>query len=1803
VIHARRGVALIIAISVLAALLFLALPFVFSQGASLSGARAAAWDGAARRGTDRASGLGTAMSVFATGLHRAPSLVAALQTYVQLPLQITDGNGAIRYPGFVDNSWRLVLESTQPWSHAGLPSLDDHDAGTGAVRDAVHGTVIEDESRRLDPNVLGERGWAIVLDRAGITDPATVSWSWGNGDPAKPANDPLRYGRWVGLSYGRLANRLADFRPANSHRYNRLEDLLGADPNETVSDPPPPWTLGCEPTYPQGHDRHSGAPVWPLALGSSWTQARNNIDATRNAQGENTTPSDPAIDGYRVAPLTQAELERLRPFLSFLIPGQGRSGVIDVGSVVLAAPQQGDWEGVTTDELSPHQTGVGMPMRPHNSARIRSQSSPGGRYLTNSWANQRGDALAIDAPPAMNINTVPADSDMVRLFSADAAAAGWPTDPVDTPVTSIGKLGRLAWLDGRLGDQPWWTDGSGNPVNWDRSASSQTTTFERPGVGILGYGIVAIEGAATALDRQGGATAQRRRRTVVQAVPQERPLEAAWRTQGELEALIRARHGAWIQAGPHPTNRIKDWGADAGDMPALDCAGWLEPAPLVSFGRSAAAQFDWLVPFGVTRPQEWDSVLVPVDADGNPDSAHTPIESPTLKPSGMVVGALTAQGLHLQGGSTLAYRVSDSAGPLRFAGSGTQEMSSRHVSLRFCLPTTPGNVTTLAELRSQQDLVLGPAVNEHTNLWRVEYRENGGDGMLVLIIANAALPWTKDDRSAALGGKDWQTDSDTPGADEDLRCGPGAHPFAPPDPATRVEFRYAVPGGLTVGQWYHLQVFCASDQPGQHGLTLDGLVGRDATRSGVDMKQLGDHYTWPSLRVTDTVGASSPKTDGGAALLTTPTLSVTFPADLTLAYDPAGSVAPEKCILPKRGILRIDDEYFSYTDATGSNGSGTITGVQRARRVNTNQEATITGVISPGPPPVPGPVPDPDLRWPVTQAHVAGALATPGWSQVGTLSGYWLRGDGILQQDFQPITVTGTAKLTEIGTIAGTYRFPATGSLITITPTPGVTWPDRGLVRFTWAGGSAVAAIKGPGPDFTIEWGAAPLTTTRPDDVPDDEIATTVISLEINGPLADTATARYWYDGGLAQLFDQDNGRCEWIRIDSRNDRDAITGALVTGKYLLRMDGWDMTDYTLPNPPRPILQPRGAMRTVRRTTVWPKTTTRVLPVQTRFDLDRLESGDVLTLVPDTVVYGTNEPTRLLVRHAARDAFPAVADSTVSEGPRYDTKNECFALAHGVPTTLADPNPPGGGPAVPQTALIGRGWSGDDLSMVGNAPSRRGALPRLVLVGGANAKISLGSGTSQDVILDDLCAGPQTGAIGANGTSGLGIVKIGGVYGGTIAATKDALPVEVEANQDVFQQINGLTYGLCAIDGEVFAYRRIGDRNALLIARALLGSAMAVHALPPEPPTQVVDNPGQTTPTVVPRTYREVRPMLPVVRLPLGPIGELCTDLAKEDHGKALDVVDTPFSTYYRDPAWVSPVSGSAGFQNHYQDIYGATGQRLPGAAFVMIHDPAGDPSKPSEVLRLLDHPSQANQRITADWLRGLYGTTAQDWTAGFPDPATRPLKWQDQDPPATPFVPLLKVQGSGKLNPIVMAWWPRFAPGLPAGVAVADLGPALRSRSFAWAGFPFRLHGMRMDSTIQVLTTSGLGSIPVATEADCDLQARAQAAGDGADELFDWDKSPALALSPGANPITGSPFSGWPGSRFTGREVDGAELRVHWPPSVGSLTGLAAAVDAQGRAPRLGATDAEAGNAPAVTAGIRMRCVAPTRVLAVEEVR
>jgi len=841
---------------------------------------------------------------------------------------------------------------------------------------------------------------------------------------------------------------------------------------------------------------------------------------------------------------------------------------------------------------------------------------------------------------------------------------------------------------------------------------------------------------------------------------------------------------------------------------------------------------------------------------------------------------------------------------------------------------------------------------------------------------------------------------------------------------------------------------------------------------------------------------------------------------------------------------------------------------------------------------------DDDLRWPALQQHADGALVTPGWARVDNVKGHWLRGYGTLAQDFFHDPVKGTSLAAS---------FPDTGQTLALTTTS--TWPEHGIVRFVYirSGGDVgttwAAFTEGAGGVPKLDWSAPlPHAATRPLFTDIATIEALLTSLSINGVVADAdvdgdganewmwcdpavnimmMTGSGWLTGSTVQLLDQDNGRCEWV---------GITGALDRGlgkRYLINEQGWDMTGYLVTPDPR--FQPRGAMRTPWRDDLvgadkkWPMVGNRVLVLPVQRQLSRsvhLESGDVVTVVPDAVTVNgkRREPVQILVRHAPRDGY---SSNILPAGGPNDVDEYCFALTHRVPDALSDPI------ADAQTMLIGRGWSGDDLSPYNNMPGRRGALPRhdhLALTAGGPIHVFIGSGDTRtgrtgDVIIDDLCAGNLVGVAGANehGSIGCGIIQIGSSSTGVIGSAATDLPVAVKASMEIFKsQNNNDAYGLVLINGEVFAWRKGSTpADAVLIARALLGTQAMTHRL------GIAG--GQLTTVGQLPNQRQVQTSLPAMTLPMGPVAELCSPLAAGAHNIGVDVIEVRYANFFKDPILFDTPN-----QDHYADDPRLI-MRLP---FVLVHEPACAPTVEAkvEVLRLFNRPA-STQRITASWLRGLYSTTDQDWTAPY-QPGTHWPSWSPTDPGQQPVT----AQSAGSLNPIIIGWWPRFAPGL-TGAPTAE---SLRSRSFAWAGFALRLSGSRFDGHEpsgssdpggpQVLRAGvgGIADVGVADDAGCALTASALAAEENTGNVFDWDKAWAhrASLIMPTNTALVDPFN-W--NRFWLKEVDGAELRVHWSATGNGTTDLLRAADAAGRAPRL--------------EKIKLRCVAPNRVLAVEEVR
>jgi hypothetical protein len=1607
----RSGVALIIAISVLAALLFLALPFLYSQSASMAGARSAAYDGEARRGQAMASGLGAAVAVYAQGLHLSPDYAANLGAALLSYGQSVQVRGETDHPIYAETASRVELRADQPWrDDAGAtvrPALD------GTAVPTSHGIAIEDQSwisARMDPQTLDAVGWARLLRMAGISDPATVSAVWVADQQVTWVQNNDAQGN---PSYGRLAYGLQE-RLRTGLVIHRLEDLSGIDPQ-----------------------------VLPLPWHQTWTLPNEN--ALRDVAELDINIKSIGHRGFRSTRLSIAEIEALRPYLAAgltaaLIPAQARAGLIDLGNVVAQSGNQYELDSHQPRMLLPGDRLIGA----SGGRGWITQGTGASFYITvQGGAFTVGGALGVAAIPGVNINALPAAQPTVRWFRDFwdqtgafqgnlASGFGWPADPVAAPIRSLAELPQLFLVDPRGGDG--------------------RTDYLRPPVTVTNWGIIAVEGAATARDAQGRIQTTHRQRTVVQAVPQERPIEAKWETQAEFEALVRQRHGSWMVAGPHPTNRIEDWGANAGDMAKLADPGWIEPAPLPSFSRNPAFTFDWKRTFGLDEAVVWPAVL---GAD-----VLTPAPDPQQR--------LRADGLHLGTGDSLGWSLTGNPPAVVFGING-DEMSPRHLSMRFRLSSAPSGIIDLIDVRGDDS---GAAQSR----WRVWY--DAAAEMLVLGIANAAAPWN--------GSIVWTTGSDRPGEIEDDRCAPGAYPFAPAWPMQQVEFRYKAT--LTADRWYHLQAYCASDRPGYHGLILDGIVGRDAFAAGA-FANTGDHYTLPSLRLDEKLDEIVVE-DGNDLIQ----------GDLDVRPPPGLQVSD---VLPRRGTIRIGDEYLSYDDIAGS----TLKGVQRARRVATRQDPT-------------APLAE---QWPVTQQHEVGTTVLPGWTQT-TLVGAWQTGGTQTRQDFAglpPADVSLTVANQESVTVADPGR-----------------WPVHGKVRCVLGTSAPTAYFVRTGSTVRFWWLAAIAAGTY---------TPVLCSIEVDD------LAGFNASGGLLHLQTEADGRCEWIRYEgvleqtsasplwnddqgtAQTDDDVLVPWFPVGtRFFINSVGWPAPAYV-----EPMLQVRGAVRTSIRSTVWPTGTT-VLPVQNMSGAHRLESGDVVTVVAPGQSWFP--PQQMVVRHAARDGYPY--DGIVDGAD--EVTNTLFALTAAVPS------------GVPNlvVALIGRGWNGADLSTYQPIPGqRRGQLPRLAGLG-ATPRIVIGS---PGMVVDDLCAAkqfvpppppvvpwPRPWVDDANAATDPCTVEsvftsqwdaINGIWQTVNHNAIDVLPMRLRTAGGL---TFGNTYGLLKVGGEAFAYRPIANNEVELFARAQLGGVAVT-----DPPELLASQSGHERLSVMP--------------LPIGPVAELASPLA----GAGADVVGVVAQQYYRDAeTWPVGRGSQAG------------DQRLSLAAPATLL--SADDGSAVECLRLVPRP-YSNQVVAGAWLRGLHGSAVTAWT-GQQLIVNRPTAWVDWS--VNPPPPALQPVSPTPSNPAVIGWWPRYAPGMP-GVP----GPEhLRSRSHAWAGFALRLHGSRFDPGISALS-AGVAEVEVVKANGWVLEARALAAGTTTAELFNWDASPMSALVEGDNPGLTDPFS-W--SRFANREVDGAELRLHWH-RVSAGTGLDAIAAAQGRAPRIGA--------------VRLRCVAPTRILSVEEVR
>ncbi|MFW5830559.1 MAG: ATP-binding cassette domain-containing protein, partial [Planctomycetota bacterium] len=296
-LHTRTGAALLMALMILVVLLLLGVPFAAIQRMSYTGATTFERGLAAEsnRGNAEQLGLALAQALANQQLTSIDSSGDPLHAYGEPIGQLT---AALFDPPPADGVGVPFIDADGSGAvHVDLPAMYDTGIASawsgGEASDLLARAAqlnITDLGGRVDINALNERQWHVLLQTAGIRD-----WDDDLQVDSEDLENRLNPSPLIdgddGDDYGELAEALAYYRfRLPGHRYTHIDQLLMVDP---------------------GHNNPTGAAgpfSYPLSADSSF--------------------------GFRL-PLTAAELDRLRPFITVHGTGQGRRSEIDVGSLIM----------------------------------------------------------------------------------------------------------------------------------------------------------------------------------------------------------------------------------------------------------------------------------------------------------------------------------------------------------------------------------------------------------------------------------------------------------------------------------------------------------------------------------------------------------------------------------------------------------------------------------------------------------------------------------------------------------------------------------------------------------------------------------------------------------------------------------------------------------------------------------------------------------------------------------------------------------------------------------------------------------------------------------------------------------------------------------------------------------------------------------------------------------------------------------------------------------------------------------------------------------------------------------------------------------------------------------------------------------------------------------------------------------------------------------------------------------------------------------------------------------------------------
>ena len=619
--------------------------------------------------------------------------------------------------------------------------------------------------------------------------------------------------------------------------------------------------------------------------------------------------------------------------------------------------------------------------------------------------------------------------------------------------------------------------------------------------------------------------------------------------------------------------------------------------------------------------------------------------------------------------------------------------------------------------------------------------------------------------------------------------------------------------------------------------------------------------------------------------------------------------------------------------------------------------------------------------------------------------------------------------------------------------------------------------------------------------------------------------------------------------------------------------------------------------------------TRVLPVQSS-GLGVVRTGDVVTIAPavcepaatppSSYTYGSGLATpaacwQAVVRYAPTDGFGSADGMNLSD----DTHNNYFAFSEALPTAFA---------AGSFDLLCWPCWNGNDLSPMTWGPPGPSGMPPSPLPGNYYPRLITGvaslmpwSNAFATGFLQPLTSDDRVTYIGAsddrasNNPAGVLIMEgeIDALHGGIppSLATQGTIPLPI-----VVGAIISAGGTATATTAQPWSSDAMGN---LVVPSTTpwLDAATALNA--GSPLTIQAGQANQTPAPLIPAStgyglvqiggeifaYRRNVDATGAMTGNLDLIGRGLLGSAPCAHSGAEPMLFPPIG-----PVWLLGGTLAQGFEGA---VPLAPVPGTPTPAQLALDAPAF-------LLSSLDGQSMeliaAPDGFTAPWLRGLYGTC----------------------PP--------ELAGSGSGAPwngaLVIAWWPRYPSALPnagtrqwTALTAVQQAAMLRSRTYAWAGFPLRFYDAWFSSSddlgyVTLLDDAKVLQGPPAQasyggygDPTFDVFARALAAG------FDWVQTdntatpvalpeipfPAsVAVSGSTQPAGMEIAAAFASPQFAPggavAKVDGAELRVLWRYHAATapldLVGMANLCN---RAPTLGQA--------------KLRCRAPAKIVGVESAR